>query len=696
MTRPDAPTSRAPRPPAWVPPTALAAALAVVGGAWAARSGSGSLAAAAGLGVAALLASAVLAESVERRRWRDPARRMAAQLDALVDGQGPLLPPEEPDLDALVAALDRLLLARAATRAAESPTADDSWLNSWESSPRLPVVPAAAMTRSGLYESPPEASRPANLPAATPTPAGPPPLEMINRLDPAGLRWLDSSPAEQAFLGWSLAELRGRSFLDAVHPDDRELARDQLTQAIHKGEAHGLIYRVRTARGETRAVEMNVSVRFAPDTAAKHLRCHVTDVTARLRANRELRRRTRDLLRANDRLRQANRELSELRDRYRDLYQDAPAMYFSLDPRGHFLDCNATMLRALGFGRDDLVGRPYATLLPGDCRAQLRERFDDYRRDGFLEVGHRWVKADGAAIDVWVTATAVRGPEGQLQLSRGVAHDISARRALEAELREKNDRLARAVDELQRKNRELDEFTYVVSHDLQEPLRTLMAFSDFLLVDHGAALGDEGREQLRYLIDASRRMRSLIRELLSLSRAGRVTGDFAAVDLGAVVEQVRRDFAALVRDRGAELRVLGPLPTAWGDRDRLGQLVGNLVSNALKYHGPDGPPPVVEVGALEDPARPEVTLFVRDNGIGIDPKFHGKIFQMFRRLHTREQYEGTGAGLAICQKIAQAHGGRIWLESAPGRGSTFFVGLPRSPGAAAAPHPPRIELLHAP
>jgi PAS domain S-box-containing protein len=672
---------------------ALAAALAVVGGAWAARSRSVPIAAVAGLGVAALLATAGHADRDERRRWREPTRRLADQIAALADGHGPFVPPDSPGLGAIVEALDRLLLTRAAGRAAEVPAGDDSWLNAWESSSRL-AIPAAAMTRSGLYESPPTAARAAAPETPAEVPAAPPALEMISRLDPEGLRWLDSSPAEQAFLGLTLAELRGRSFLDVVHPDDRELARDQLSNALNKGEAHGLIYRVRTARGETRAVEMNVSIRFAPDTAAKHLRCHITDVTARLRASRDLRRRTRDLLRANDRLRQANRELSELRDRYRDLYQNAPAMYFSLDARGHFLDCNETMLRALGFRRDDLIGRPYATLLPEPRRAGLRERLDDYLRDGFLEVGHRWVKADGAEIDVWVTATAVRGPEGQLQDSRGVAHDVTARRALEAELREKNDRLARAVDELSRKNKELDEFTYVVSHDLQEPLRTLMAFSDFLLADHGATLGEQGREQLQYLVDASRRMRALIRELLSLSRAGRVTGEFAPVDLGALVEQVRTDFAGLARDRGGEVHVLGPLPTAWGDRDRLGQLVGNLVSNALKYHGADGPPPVVEVGVVDDPASPDLTLFVRDNGIGIDPMFHAKIFQMFRRLHTREQFEGTGAGLAICQKIAQAHGGRIWLDSAPGRGSTFYVGLPRPP--AGAQHPPRTELLHAP
>jgi PAS domain S-box-containing protein len=148
-------------------------------------------------------------------------------------------------------------------------------------------------------------------------------VDKVNRLDPADLRWLESSPAEQEFLGWSLAELRRKTFLEIVHPDDRDLARTQLLGALPKGEAHGLIYRIKTARGEPKAIEMNVSVRYAQDLTVSHLRCHVTDVTAKVKASRELRRRTRELTRLNEQLRQANRELEELKDRYSDLYQHA-------------------------------------------------------------------------------------------------------------------------------------------------------------------------------------------------------------------------------------------------------------------------------------------------------------------------------------------------------------------------------------
>jgi len=139
---------------------------------------------------------------------------------------------------------------------------------------------------------------------------------------------------------------------------------------------------------------------------------------------------------------------------------------------------------------------------------------------------------------------------------------------------------------------------------------------------------------------------------------------------------VKADLGELVRSKGAEIRTSGELPTIWGDRDRIGQLIANLIGNGLKYN--QSKHPWVEVGTLTQESGAWVTLSIRDNGIGIDPQFHAKIFQLFRRLHTREEYEGTGAGLAICKKIVQAHGGRIWVESTPNEGATFFVSLKRS------------------
>lgn len=520
-------------------------------------------------------------------------------------------------------------------------------------------------------------------------------LDMVNRLDPKTLRWIESSHAEQEFLGWTLDELRARSFLEIVNPDHVALAREQLLAAVAKGEAHGLVYRIKTAKGEPKAVQLNVGVRYSADRSVSHLRCHITDVTDKLRAGRELRRRTRELTLANEQLRGINRELQELKDRYSDLYQNAPAMYFSLDRRGVFTDCNKTMLQTLGYRRDDLIGRHFTALLPEPRHPSFAAKHAEFLHTGFVELESRWRKADGSLIDIWVKATAVRDSDGVLLHSRSVAQDVTARKALEAQLLEKNDRLALANAELSRKNRELDEFTHVVSHDLNEPLRTLIAFSGFLLEDHGDQLNDEAKQFVRHLVDASRRMRTLIQDLLRLSHAGRVTGDFAPVDLNDVLDMIRADHAELIRSRVAEVQVTSPLPMLWGDRDRIAQLFGNLICNGFKYNRSESPR--VEISSRPGDSPGFTAVSVRDNGIGIDPQFHAKVFQVFRRLHTREEYEGTGAGLAICQKIAHAHGGQITVTSEPGQGSTFTVTLPTAPldSETAASPPPAAEVLHA-
>ena len=624
----------------------------------------------------------------ERRRWARPVRALVRHLDSFIaDPARANRPPEAPNLLELVRPV-RDLQRRFLELQGRTSRDGDHPFDAEESDElaALATQPDLRMTRSGTFEPPggigPDA--PGTGEFST--------LDMINRLDARTLRWLESNHSERSFLGWTLAELREKSFLEIVQPDDRDLARQQLRIAIAKGEGHGLVYRITTARGETRAVELNVGVRYGPDRRILHLRCHLADVTAKLLDETELRRRTVELIQANHQLRKINRELERLKDRYGDLYQNAPAMYFAVDRRGRFLECNETLVRTLGIPRETLIGRPAAGLLPANRPSAGLDPFAELSPTGPIEFEAEWARADGEPIAIWVTGSPVSAQDGKVRQFRCVAQDVTARRTLEAELKVKNDRLARANVELSRKNKELDEFTYVVSHDLQEPLRTLIAFSDFLMRDQADRLDEEGKEHVRYLVEASRRLRSLIQDLLKLSRAGKVTADFAPINLDELIEVMKADHAELLRARGGEVAVAGPLPAIWGDRDRIGQLLANLVGNGLKYN--QKARPSVTIGAVGGDEGPMITLFVRDDGIGIEPQFHSKIFQLFRRLHTREEYEGTGAGLAICQKIAQAHGGRIWVESEPGAGSTFFVTLPKSgPEPSSAE---RIDIGHAP
>jgi PAS domain S-box-containing protein len=630
------------------------------------------------LGVFGLSASLLAVGWCERKRWREPINRIGDRIDALSQNpSGDFRPTCPSGFEHLVESLERLARQFKRLDSGTLPT----FTSPGDSGNLGPSLLAA---RGGLFERTSDSFDVAADPLLSREYST---SEMVNRLDPRLFRWLESSVAEQSFLGWTVQQLREKSFLEIVHPDDLERVRESLRQVLVKGDVHGLIFRLRTAYGKQRAVAMNAGARYNSDMSVSHVRCHLADVTSKVRAEREQRLRTRELTQVNDQLRLINRELEELKERYRDLYENAPTMYFSLDGTGRFIECNETLARTLGYDRDEVVGKRYDFLLPESQASLFDTRFARFLEAGTIEVSSRWVKAKGEIIDVWVTGTAVRDASGRILHSRSVAQDVTARVRLEAELHEKNERLARTIDELSRRNQELDEFTYVVSHDLQEPIRTLNAFSDFLLNDHGDRLDEAGREYVVHIMDAARRMRALILDLMDLSRAGKVTAEFATVNLEEMLGVIRADLKELIRSKGADLRVT-PLPAVWGDRARLGQLFANLIANGLKYNADTSP--VVEIGAMSpEPERDSstsstVTIYVRDNGIGIDPKFHRKVFQLFKRLHARDEYEGNGAGLAISAKIAQAHGGRIWVESEPGQGAIFFVSLPSSPAVATA------------
>ncbi len=219
----------------------------------------------------------------------------------------------------------------------------------------------------------------------------------------------------------------------------------------------------------------------------------------------------------------------------------------------------------------------------------------------------------------------------------------------------------------------MEAFTHSVSHDLKEPLRTIEAFSQFVLEDYAERLDDQGRDYLQKLAKASARMKQLIEDLLALSRIGRHVDQAPSADVSRIVAGVVEGMRATVDQRSANVRVQDSLPHVQADAARLEQIFGNLIANGIKFNR--SPRPVVEVGLRERNAG-DATFFVRDNGIGIDPQYHERIFGIFQRLHRREEYEGTGAGLAIVKRAIEALGGRMWLESALGDGTTFLFTLP--------------------
>ncbi len=504
--------------------------------------------------------------------------------------------------------------------------------------------------------------------------------DMIARLSPQ-LCWMAATAGLQRWLGSTIAELNARSFFDVVHPEDAAVVRGALDKALRTGEGHDIRFRVIARDGRERHAQLDVLARYAADGKPLHLRCHFLDISERVQSDRDLRHQTEELSQANERLQRINHELERLKESYRDLYHNAPVLYFSLDPHARFAACNETMLRTLGYLRDDLQEQPYLRVLTPESRERFQQQPDAFQRSG--EVEAQWVKKDGSIIDVWIRTVPVLDSEGRFLRSRSVAQDVTERNRLALALLTKAEELERANEELRRTNRELDDFTYVVSHDLKEPLRTLQAFSNFLAQDYGSQLGAEGQEYITHLIQASKRLGHLIDDLLSLSRAGKVIQTMQTFDLSDTLQTVTRDLANLIQRRNAVVRTEGPLPRVVGDALRVAQLLTNLIGNGLKYNKHARPEVIISAAADRHNGEPRpgdagtVAIAVRDNGIGIDPRYHQQIFGIFRRLHLPEEYEGTGAGLAICKKIVEAHGGRIWVESQPGQGATFYFTLPR-------------------
>jgi signal transduction histidine kinase len=282
----------------------------------------------------------------------------------------------------------------------------------------------------------------------------------------------------------------------------------------------------------------------------------------------------------------------------------------------------------------------------------------------------------GALGDVTAVECIKQGATDYLLKDSLARLPIAVRRALkEQQLRrqrkEAEEELAHSVEELARSNQDLEQFAYVASHDLQEPLRMVAAYTELLAEKYKGRLDEQADKYIRYAVDGATRMQTLIQDLLAFSRAGRREMEMGETDCNTVVDLALLNLEAAVRDTGAQI-VRGQLPTVPGNSAQLGQVFQNIVGNAIKFHGPEPP----SIGIFADRIGDEWLFSVADNGIGVAPDRRADVFTAFTRLHTREEYPGNGIGLAICKKIIERHNGRIWVESGPGGGASFKFALP--------------------
>jgi PAS domain S-box-containing protein len=351
-------------------------------------------------------------------------------------------------------------------------------------------------------------------------------------------------------------------------------------------------------------------------------------------------------------------------------------------------DVNQATEQVTGLPRARLIGSSFSDYFtePANAEAGYQKVLSEgLVQDYPLTIRH----LSGRTTDVLYNAAVYRNQAGQVQGVFAAARDVTERKRAEAELvryrdgleelvrqrtaelEDANAHLQSASAELARSNQELEQFAYVASHDLQEPLRAVTGYLGLLEGQLAAKLDDNGRHRIAGAVQGAQRMHTLITDLLALSRVGTRGQAFEATDLNTVLDLALDSLRAGMAETGATV-TRDPLPTLRADAVQMTQLFQNLIGNAIKFRGEQAPE--IHVGAGRQPDR--WVLSVRDNGIGIEPQYYDRIFLIFQRLHTRRLYPGTGIGLAICKKIVERHGGSICVESQPGQGSTFYFTIP--------------------
>jgi PAS domain S-box-containing protein len=432
-----------------------------------------------------------------------------------------------------------------------------------------------------------------------------------------------------------------QGFLERVHPNDRDAVETAIATAYESGEPFEFDHRI--VRSDGQVLTLHAEGHVVRNDADEPIRMLGTgqDVTERRRAELGLRRLAAIVSQSEDAI-------------------------VAKDTDGVIREWNKGAEHLYGYSAEEAIGQSISMLIPreraGEEWAVLASILEGRPIERYETVR---LHKSGRRIDIWATISPIRDSGGTVVGASSIARDVTD--------------LKRTQRQLERSNAELEQFAYIASHDLQEPLRSITGFVQLLERRYQGELDDDADRFIGYIVEGVDRMQALINDLLAYSRVGRGELEREPVDTSVTVERALALLHEAVNESGAEVDV-GDLPTVQGDGRALLQVFQNLISNAVKFT--DGGPPRVEVSARHRSG--EWRFAVADNGIGIDAAHEERIFRMFQRLHPRERFVGTGIGLSICKRIVERHGGRIWCEPRPDGGTVFRFTIPDSPEAAHA------------
>jgi PAS domain S-box-containing protein len=365
----------------------------------------------------------------------------------------------------------------------------------------------------------------------------------------------------------------------------------------------------------------------------------------------------------------AEKHLAQMESRYRGLLEAAPDAMVVVNQAGEIVLLNMQAEKQFGYRRDELLGQMVKNIVPEGFAERLiadgtRSAAEALAQQIGTGIELSAQRKDGSDFPIEIMLSPLKTSEGTLITA--AIRDISLRKKAEKHLLQK-------VEELNRSNEELAQFAYVASHDLQEPLRMVASYTQLLAKRYKGRLDAEADEFIAFAVDGSSRMQNLIQDLLAYSRVGTNEDVVGEISSENALKEALTNLKVTTDESGA-LVTHGLLPDIIMDNSQLVQVFQNLIGNAIKYRTAEIP--TAHVSAARG-AGGEWVFSVRDNGMGIDPRHFEKIFIIFQRLHGREEFSGTGIGLAICKKIVELHGGKIWVESQPGKGSTFSFAVPR-------------------